>query len=56
MWAIGTGKTATPEQAQETHAFIRLWLSDNLSKEVAEHTRIQYGGSANAGNAAALIA
>lgn len=55
VWAIGTGKTATPEQAQETHAFIRLWLAENLSKEVAEHTRIQYGGSANAANALALI-
>ncbi len=40
VWAIGTGKTASPEQAQETHAFIRSWLADNLSKEVAEHTRI----------------
>ncbi len=55
VWAIGTGKTASPEQAQETHAFIRHWLTENLSKEVAEQTRIQYGGSANASNAAALI-
>jgi len=56
VWAIGTGKTATPEQAQESHQFIREWLADNLSKEVAEQTRIQYGGSVNAGNAANLIA
>ena len=56
VWAIGTGKTATPEIAQEAHAFIRSWLADNLSNEVAQQTRIQYGGSANASNAAALIA
>jgi len=55
VWAIGTGKVASPEQAQETHAFIRQWLADNLSKEVSEQTRIQYGGSANAANAANLI-
>ena len=55
VWAIGTGKTATPEQAQEVHAFIRQWLADNLSNEVAQQTRIQYGGSANASNAANLI-
>lgn len=55
VWAIGTGKVATPEQAQETHAYVRSWLADNLSKEVADQTRIQYGGSANAANAAALI-
>ena len=40
VWAIGTGKTATPEQAQATHLFIRQWLAENLSKEVAEQTRI----------------
>lgn len=55
VWAIGTGKVASPEQAQETHAYIRQWLADNLSKEVSDQTRIQYGGSANAGNAANLI-
>lgn len=55
VWAIGTGKTATPEQAQASHLFIRQWLAENLSKEVAEQTRIQYGGSANAANAASLI-
>lgn len=55
VWAIGTGKTATPEIAQETHAFIRHWLVDNVSKEVSERMRIQYGGSANAANAANLI-
>jgi triosephosphate isomerase len=40
VWAIGTGKTATPEQAQAAHLFIRQWLAENLSKEVAEQTRI----------------
>jgi triosephosphate isomerase len=55
VWAIGTGKVASPEQAQESHAYIRQWLADNLSKEVSDQTRIQYGGSANAGNAANLI-
>ena len=40
VWAIGTGKTATPEHAQATHLFIRQWLAENLSKEVAEQTRI----------------
>jgi triosephosphate isomerase len=56
VWAIGTGKTATPEQAQETHAYVRSWLHDNVSAEVAHATRIQYGGSASAANAASLIA
>ena len=56
VWAIGTGKVATPEQAQETHAYVRSWLTDNISADVAAATRIQYGGSANAGNAATLIA
>lgn len=55
VWAIGTGKTASPEQAQETHAYVRSWLTDNLNADIAAATRIQYGGSANAGNAAALI-
>jgi len=56
VWAIGTGKTATPEIAQEAHAYIRSWLTDNISAEVATQTRIQYGGSANAKNCGALIA
>lgn len=55
VWAIGTGKTATPAIAQDAHAYIRSWLSENVSAEVAAATRIQYGGSANAGNAADLI-
>lgn len=55
VWAIGTGKTATPEIAQAAHAYIRSWLIDNVSADIAAATRIQYGGSANASNAAALI-
>ncbi|KAJ3130161.1 triosephosphate isomerase [Nowakowskiella sp. JEL0407] len=50
VWAIGTGKVATPAQAQEVHAEIRKWLSEFVSPEVAESTRILYGGSVNAGN------
>jgi len=50
VWAIGTGVTASPEQAQETHAEIRKWLSKNVSATVAAETRIIYGGSANGAN------
>jgi triosephosphate isomerase len=45
VWAIGTGKTATPEQAQEVHQYIRELLEKRYSKEVAENIVIQYGGS-----------
>ena len=55
VWAIGTGKTATPEQAQETHAAIRKLVAAK-DASVAEKVRIQYGGSMNAGNAAELLA
>merc|ERR1712113_258207 len=51
VWSIGTGVTATPAQAQETHAGIRKWIAENVSAEGAEKIRIQYGGSANAKNA-----
>lgn len=51
IWAIGTGRVATPDQAQEVHSGIRAWLSAQVSPEVARHMRIQYGGSVNAGNA-----
>jgi triosephosphate isomerase len=54
VWAIGTGLTATPQQAQDTHADIRAWLAENVSQDVADAVRIQYGGSANADNAADL--
>ncbi|MBV2092368.1 MAG: triose-phosphate isomerase [Candidatus Thiodiazotropha sp. (ex Ctena orbiculata)] len=54
VWAIGTGKTATPEQAQEVHAFIRSLVAEK-SAEVAEGVRILYGGSMKPGNAKELI-
>jgi triosephosphate isomerase len=44
VWAIGTGKVATPQQAQDVHREIREWLSENVSAAVGEATRIQYGG------------
>ncbi|KAJ0352775.1 hypothetical protein COL154_003579 [Colletotrichum chrysophilum] len=50
IWAIGTGKVATTEQAQEVHAAIRAWLAKNVSDKVAEETRILYGGSVNEKN------
>lgn len=55
VWAIGTGLTATPEQAQEVHAFIRKTLADLYDATLAEDVRIQYGGSAKASNAAELL-
>jgi len=56
VWAIGTGKTATSEQANEVIAFIRGIIADMFGKDVAEKVRIQYGGSMNAGNASELMA
>ncbi|CAK0782407.1 hypothetical protein CVIRNUC_005672 [Coccomyxa viridis] len=50
VWAIGTGKVASPEQAQEVHDNVRGWLSDKVSPEVASSTRIIYGGSVSASN------
>ena len=50
VWAIGTGKVASKEQAQEVHAAIRKWLADEVSEEAAENTRIIYGGSVNEKN------
>jgi triosephosphate isomerase len=55
VWAIGTGKVATPDVAQETHANIRKWLAEHISPEVAAVTRILYGGSVTAANAGNLI-
>lgn len=55
VWAIGTGKTASPEQAQEVHAFIRQRLADN-NAEVAALVQILYGGSVKADNAQSLFA
>lgn len=50
IWAIGTGKVATNQQAQEVHEAIRKWLKENVSETVAEETRILYGGSVSAKN------
>ncbi len=55
VWAIGTGKTATPEQADEVHAFIRKVLVELYDVEVAESLQIQYGGSMKPGNAKELL-
>jgi len=56
VWAIGTGVTASPEQAQEAQAFVRSLLKDQFGDAVAAATRIQYGGSVKPANAAELIA
>jgi triosephosphate isomerase len=56
VWAIGTGKTATPEQAQEVHAFLRGLIAEKYGDEIAEETTILYGGSCNAQNAKELFA
>ena len=56
IWAIGTGKTATSEQAEEMLAYIRSIVAEKYGNEVAEETTILYGGSCNPGNAAELFA
>lgn len=56
VWAIGTGKTASPEQAQEMHAFIREEIAKNFSGDIAEKCSLLYGGSCNAKNAKELFA
>jgi triosephosphate isomerase len=56
VWAIGTGRTATPAQAQEVHAHIRTQLAERFGAEAANAIRIQYGGSVKPGNAEALLA
>jgi len=55
VWAIGTGKTATPQQAQEVHQFIRELISREIGSAVADALRIQYGGSVKPENAAGLL-
>ena len=47
VWAIGTGRTANPEMAEEAHEHVRSWLKSNISKKAAEETRIIYGGVVN---------
>lgn len=56
IWAIGTGKTATSEQAEEMHADIRSWIADKYSSNIADSVSILYGGSCNPGNARELFA
>jgi triosephosphate isomerase (TIM) len=56
IWAIGTGRTATSEQAQEIHAFIRSIIAEKFGEEIAEGVSILYGGSCNAKNAKELFA
>lgn len=55
VWAIGTGLTASPEQAQEVHAYIRAVLVEKYGEDVADSTTILYGGSCNPSNAATLF-
>lgn len=55
IWAIGTGKTATADQAQEMHAALRRHIASKFGKEIAAETSILYGGSANPGNAKELF-
>jgi len=55
VWAIGTGETASPEQAQEMHAFIRSLLHSNIGSKIAEETSILYGGSVKPDNAAEIF-
>lgn len=55
VWAIGTGLTATPEQAQEVHSLIREKISQKYGQEQAQETRILYGGSVKPGNAGELL-
>ena len=55
VWAIGTGKTATPDQAQQVHALIRKLLAEMYDEKLAQEIRIQYGGSAKPSNAAELM-
>jgi triosephosphate isomerase len=56
VWAIGTGKVATPQQAEEVHTHLRNLLRDRYNRTTAESIRILYGGSVKAGNAAELLA
>ena len=56
VWAIGTGKTASPDQAQEVHGFIRKWIEKTFNLGTSNQVRILYGGSVKADNAADLMA
>ena len=56
VWAIGTGLTATPKEAQEVHQFIRTWIEENFNTGTANQIRILYGGSVKPDNIATLMA
>ncbi len=55
VWAIGSGLTATPEEAERVHSLIREWVSGIMGQEFADNLRIQYGGSVKPSNAAAIL-
>ena len=55
VWAIGTGKTASPEQAEEVHSDLRKMIENQYTSQIAQQVRIQYGGSVKPGNAAELL-
>ncbi len=55
VWAIGTGRTATPQQAQDVHLYLRKWLAERYNPRRAQSIRILYGGSVNAKNALELL-
>ena len=55
VWAIGTGRTATPDQAQEVHHFIRQWIGETFDKDTADQVRILYGGSVKPDNVSDLM-
>ncbi|MBS4034237.1 MAG: triose-phosphate isomerase [Ignavibacterium sp.] len=55
VWAIGTGATATPEQAEEMHSYIRTLITERYGEEIAEATIILYGGSCNSSNASEIF-
>ena len=55
VWAIGTGKNATPQEAQEVHLDLRNIMAERYNREVAQSVRIQYGGSVKPDNAASLL-
>jgi triosephosphate isomerase len=56
VWAIGTGRTATPEVAEEVHSMIRHWLEEAFAEELSSSIRILYGGSVKPGNVVELMA